>query len=280
MADHGHPKVALVTAGAQGIGRAVVGLLVRSGWRVAAVDMDSDALAELAGEFGPGELSSHVLTIEGDVGREAVIADAIEQAVARFGRLDAIVNNAGINANGLIEDLDLDAVRRVLDVNLISILASAKHGAVHLRKSGAGASGGGAVGGAIINIASTRALMSEPDTEAYSASKGAVVSVTHALAASLGIREGSDHERSDRPPIRVNCISPGWIETGPWQKASARRTPAHSEADKRQHPVGRVGTPDDIAAAVLYLLSDAAGFITGQNLVIDGGMTKKMIYVE
>lgn len=265
MADHGHPNVALVTAGAQGIGRAVVGLLVRSGWRVAAVDVDADALAELSGQLGP-----NVLTVEGDVGSEAVIADAIEQAVARFGRLDAIVNNAGINANGPVEDLDLDAVRRVLDVNLISILASAKHGAAHLRASGAGA-----VGGAIVNVASTRALMSEPDTEAYSASKGAVVSVTHALAASLGVREGSD-----APPIRVNCVSPGWVETGPWQKESTRRAANHTELDKRQHPVGRVGTPEDIAATVLYLLSDTAGFITGQNITVDGGMTKKMIYVE
>ena len=250
-------RAALVTAGAQGIGRAVVEALAREGWRVTAVDVDGDALAELP---------EQVLTVVGDVGDETVVADAIRRTVSRFGRLDAIVNNAGINANGPVEALDLDAVRHVLDVSLVSILASAKHGAAHLRAVG---------GGAIVNIASSRALMSEPDTEAYAAAKGGVVAVTHALAMSLGIRDDRDD-----PPIRVNAISPGWIETGPWQKASRRGDPKHSDADRDQHPVGRVGRPEDIAEAVLYLLDDRAGFITGQTLVIDGGMTKKMIYAE
>lgn len=249
-------RAALVTAGAQGIGRAIVEALSREGWRVAAVDADRDALAELP---------EPVLTVVGDVGDEDVVADAIRRTVARFGRLDAIVNNAGINANGPVETLDLANVRRVLDVSLVSILASAKHGAEHLR----------AAGGSIVNIASSRALMSEPDTEAYAAAKGGVVAVTHALAMSLGTRADRDD-----PPIRVNAISPGWIETGPWQKAAKRRDPDHGAADRDQHPVGRVGRPEDIAEAVLYLLDDRAGFITGQNLVIDGGMTKKMIYVE
>ena len=252
MAD----RVALVTAGAQGIGRAIVLALSAAGFRVAALDVDAEALAELPDD---------ILTVAGDVGDEAVVADAIARTVARFDRLDAIVNNAGINANGLVEELDLDAVRKVLDVSLVSIFATAKHGAAHLRAAGSGA---------IVNIASSRALMSEPDTEAYSAAKGGVVAVTHALAMSLGTREDRDG-----PPIRVNAISPGWIETGPWQKASTRRDPAHSDADRKQHPAGRVGRPEDIAEAVLYLLDDKAGFITGQNLVIDGGMTKKMIYV-
>lgn len=255
-------RVALVTAGAQGIGRAIVLALSAAGWSVAAIDVDAEALAELPDD---------ILTVAGDVGDEAVVADAIARTVDRFGRLDAIVNNAGINANGPVESLDLDAVRKVLDVSLVSILATAKHGATHLRASG----GPGKLGGAIVNIASSRALMSEPDTEAYSAAKGGVVAVTHALAMSLGTR--ADH---DRPAIRVNAISPGWIETGPWQKASRRRDPSHSDADREQHPAGRVGKPEDIAEAVLYLLDDKAGFITGQNLVIDGGMTKKMIYVE
>lgn len=250
-------RVALVTAGAQGIGRAIVLALSAAGWSVTAIDIDAEALAELPDE---------ILAVAGDVGDEALVTDAIARTVARFGRLDAIVNNAGINANGPVESLDLDAVRTVLDVSLVSILATAKHGAAHLRAAG---------GGAIVNIASSRALMSEPDTEAYSAAKGGVVAVTHALAMSLGTREDRD-----TPPIRVNAISPGWIETGPWQKASKRRDPEHSDADRDQHPAGRLGRPEDIAEAVLYLLDDRAGFITGQNLVIDGGMTKKMIYVE
>ncbi|MDF1793626.1 MAG: SDR family oxidoreductase [Thalassobaculaceae bacterium] len=255
-------RVALVTAGAQGIGRAVVLALSASDWRVAALDIDAEALAELP---------ESVLGVVGDVGDEAVVAEAIARTVERFGRLDAIVNNAGINANGPVESLDLDAVRRVFDVSLVGILATAKHGVAHLRAAGAT----GKTGGAIVNIASSRALMSEPDTEAYSAAKGGVIAVTHALAMSLGTREDRDS-----PAIRVNAISPGWIETGPWQKVSGRRDATHSDADRQQHPVGRVGTPQDIAEAVLYLLDDRAGFITGQNLVIDGGMTKKMIYAE
>jgi len=254
---------AFVTGAAQGIGRAITARLVRDGWRVAALDPDGEALGELASDLGDA-----VLTIQGDAGVEAEIADAIAHAVERFGRLDAIVNNAGINANGPVEGLDLDAVRRVMEVNALSILAAAKHGAKHLRAGGRGA---------IVNIASTRALMSEPDTEAYSASKGAVVALTHALAASLGRRDGEDEGVA---PIRVNAVSPGWIETGPWQKAANRQEPDHSTADRTQHPAGRVGNPDDIAAAVAYLLGDEAGFVTGQNLVVDGGMTRKMIYVE
>jgi NAD(P)-dependent dehydrogenase (short-subunit alcohol dehydrogenase family) len=109
--------------------------------------------------------------------------------------------------------------------------------------------------------------MSEPNTEAYSASKGGVVALTHALAVSLG------------PDVRVNCISPGWIETCEWKKRSARATPHHTDQDRAQHPVGRVGIPEDIASLAEHLLSERAGFVTGQNFVVDGGMTRKMIYV-
>ena len=107
--------------------------------------------------------------------------------------------------------------------------------------------------------------MFEPGTEAYSASKGGIVALTHAMAMSLG------------PRIRVNAVSPGWIETRDWQFSGRAKSPDHSPADRSQHPVGRVGTPDDIAKACLFLAKNA-GFMTGQNLVIDGGMTIKMIY--
>lgn len=123
-------------------------------------------------------------------------------------------------------------------------------------------------GGDIINIASTRAFMSEPGTEAYTASKGGIVALTHGMAISLGPHG-----------IRVNAISPGWIETAEWQFSPRARTPVHSDRDRLQHPVGRVGRPEDIAEACLFL-AEQAGFVTGQNITIDGGMSVKMIYEE
>ncbi len=109
--------------------------------------------------------------------------------------------------------------------------------------------------------------MSEPDTEAYSASKGGIVALTHALSISLG------------PDVRVNCISPGWIETSNWQKKGKWHKAMHSKKDKSQHPAGRVGNPEDIANLAYFLVSDQSSFITGSNFVVDGGMTRKMIYV-
>ncbi len=232
------PKSALVTGGSNGIGRAISAALLNAGWQVAVLD-----LAE-------PESSAEVLFIRGDAGNEADMKTAVERSVAQFGGLDGLVNNVGIGINKPVEALTLAEWNRVLSVNLTSVFLGTKYAAPHLRKNS----------GAMVNISSTRAFQSEADTEAYSASKGGVVALTHALAVSLG------------PDIRVNCISPGWIETDP--------SAAHSDTDRRQHPCGRVGVPDDIAEMAAYLLSENAGFITGQNFTIDGGMTKKMIYAE
>jgi NAD(P)-dependent dehydrogenase (short-subunit alcohol dehydrogenase family) len=194
--------------------------------------------------------------IQTDVSSEEQVAKLVEQTAHRFGRIDALINNAGISIGKPLECLSLEEWNRVLGVNLTGAFLCAKHASPHLRKQG----------GCIINIASTRAFMSEADTEAYSASKGGIAALTHALAISLG------------PSIRVNCISPGWIETGPWKKSSRTSAAELSEEDHLQHPAGRVGSAEDISSLVLYLVSPEASFLTGSNIIADGGMTRKMIY--
>jgi NAD(P)-dependent dehydrogenase (short-subunit alcohol dehydrogenase family) len=233
-------KAALVTGGARGIGKATAAFLAEHGYRVAVCDVKPS-----------GDLESGIVFIRCDVSREASVRACIRRVVQRFGRLDALVNNAGIASpqNGPVEKLALSEWNRRIGTNLSSVFLMTKHAAPHLRRSR----------GAIVNIASTRAQQSEPDTEAYAAAKGGMVALTHALAISLG------------PQVRVNCVSPGWIDTG---KAKLRRV------DHQQHPAGRVGRTGDVAQLVAFLLSDAAGFTTGQNYILDGGMTRKMIYAE
>jgi NAD(P)-dependent dehydrogenase (short-subunit alcohol dehydrogenase family) len=231
-------KTILITGGAQGIGRGCVEYFISKGWNVTAVDLQ------------PMDCGERLEAVRGDTSLEETAQKTVAKTMERFGRLDALINNAGVGTLGKfsVEKLPLEEWNRVLGINLTGCFLMAKHSAPHLR----------AAKGAIINIASTRALMSEPDSEAYAASKGGIVALTHALAVSLG------------PDIRVNCISPGWIET--------RKEAQHSAADRLQHPAGRVGIPQDIAELADYLIS--AGFVTGQNVIADGGMTKKMIYVE
>ncbi|MCB0149407.1 MAG: SDR family oxidoreductase, partial [Caldilineaceae bacterium] len=198
--------------------------------------------------------------VQVDVSDEPSVAQMVAAAVAWRGAVHGLVNNAGIANPGStpVESLDLAAWNRMIGTNLTGVFLCTKHAVPHLR----------AGGGAIVNIASTRALQATPHTEAYSASKGGVVSLTQALAMSLG------------PTVRVNVISPGWIAVSDWKKRADRTVPDLRAIDHEQHPAGRVGTPDDIAAMAAFLLSDAAGFITGQNFVVDGGMTRKMIYAD
>jgi NAD(P)-dependent dehydrogenase (short-subunit alcohol dehydrogenase family) len=231
-------KTILITGGAQGIGRGCVEHFLKLGWNVTAVDVQ------------PMDFGDRLEAVRGDTSIETTAKQAVEKTVERFGRLDALINNAGVSTLGKfkVEELPLEEWNRVLGINLTGYFLMAKHAAPFLRQTK----------GAIVSIASTRAIQSEKNSEAYAASKGGVVALTHALAVSLG------------PDVRVNCISPGWIET--------RKNAKHSDADRLQHPAGRVGIPQDIAELADYLIS--AGFVTGQNFVADGGMTKKMIYAE
>jgi len=240
-------RIVLVTGGGQGIGRAIAQWAVREGATAVIAESDAQAGREAGLPF-----------IRCDVSREDSVRRCVAATAKRFGRIDALVNNAGLTGpdDGPLEKLALARWNRRLAVNLTGAFLMAKHCIPHLRRAR----------GAIVNISSTRALQSEPDTEAYSASKGGLVALTHALANSLG------------PEVRVNCVSPGWIDVSGWKKRSRRRQARLSRADHEQHPAGRVGRPEDVAALVCYLLSEEAAFVTGQNFVIDGGMTRKMIY--
>jgi NAD(P)-dependent dehydrogenase (short-subunit alcohol dehydrogenase family) len=228
-------KVAFVTGGAAGIGRATAERFAKAGYRVATADINDAGV-------------DHQLDVADDVAVSRVIDDVANT----FGGIDVVINNAGIADPGRtsIDELAATEWRRVIDVNLSGMFYVAKAAAPHLRQRK----------GCIVNITSTRALMSEPNTLAYSASKGGIVALTHSLAISLG------------PDVRVNAIAPGWIETGEYSKLR--------QLDHAFHPVGRVGKPDDIAALALFLASDDAGFITGDVITSDGGVTRKMIYPE
>ena len=241
MSVHGNGKVAIVTGAGHGIGAATARALAAQGWQVVCADIDGDGAATVAASIAAA-------AIQCDVGNELDVERLVALVRSRFGRIDAIVSNAGIGGFAPLSKTTLADWNRVLATNLTATFLLSKIAAADLQRKS----------GSIVVIASTRAHMSEPDTLAYSASKGGLVALTHALAITLA------------PQVRVNCISPGWIDTG--------RHGALKPSDHAQHPAGRVGRPEDVAAAVCYLLSDAATFVTGTELIVDGGMTRKMIY--
>ncbi len=245
------PAVALVTGAARGIGRAICLGLLERGLRVVGLDQDEAGLHQLHQACATTREGLELIPC--DVSSEQAVAEAVTRAVERFGSLSALINNAAIAYpyNAPLEQLALSDWRRVMATNLDGVFICSKHCLPHLARRR----------GSIVNVASTRALMSEPHSEAYAASKGAVVAFTHALALSVG------------PAVRVNCISPGWIVAdGSPEQGALRPT------DQTQHPVGRVGSTTDVVELCGFLISSRAGFITGQNIVVDGGMTRKMIY--
>lgn len=246
-------KTGIVSGGAQGIGRAIAERLISKKYRIYLLDSDSEA-----GKETESELGKDAVFIPCDVGNFSAVEGAFRRILTETDSLDALVNCAGIFRNVPLSECTPELWNRILSVNLSGAFYLCKAFESLLRKAH----------GAVVNIASTRALQSEPNTEAYAASKGGLVALTHSLAVSLG------------PNVRVNCICPGWIEVGDRKKKSERVIPRHSAADHLQHPAGRVGTPEDIAAMADFLLSEESGFVTGANFVVDGGMTRKMIYTE
>jgi NAD(P)-dependent dehydrogenase (short-subunit alcohol dehydrogenase family) len=243
-------KVVIVTGGGRGIGRAIAAAYSSEGASV--VIAESDPVTGKETEAYIQNKGGIAVFLRTDVRRSEEIIKLMDFTREHYGRIDILINNAGYGKWISPYELTVEDWDDVINTNLRSVFLCSREAGRIMRGNG---------GGSIVNIASTRAFMSEPHSEAYAASKGGIVALTHALAASFS----KDH-------IMVNCISPGWIETGDYDKLS--------EADHRQHFSGRVGRPDDIARACLYLTSGGNDFINGANLVIDGGMTKKMIYEE
>ena len=251
-------KIIAITGGGQGIGRAIAYHFAAAGYAVSITDSD-----RLAGQESLGamiRMGATALFVRADVSKPADVTRWVARTVADLGVPNVLVNNAGIMIRKDVLKLTAAEFDKVIATNLRGTFLCAQAVARHMAKRG--------TGGTIINMASTRAVMSEPNTEGYTASKGGIRALTHGLAISL-----SPHR------IRVNSISPGWIETGDWKKSSKAEKPRHSKQDREQHPVGRVGTPQDIAEACQFL-AEHGTFMTGQNITIDGGMTVKMIYAE
>lgn len=248
-------RVVLVTGGAQGIGRGIAQAVLGAGGSVMIGDIDAEAGEECLKDWDVGPRAAFRKL---DVARESSVTAFISTALRRFERIDGLVNNAGIADPhaGAVTDLPLQEWNRRLS-SLHGAFLCSKHALPHLCARG---------GGAIVNIASTRALQSEPDSETYAAAKGGLLALTHALAISNG------------PAVRVNGISPGWVSVDAWRKKSARKSPKLKPADHAQHPAGRVGTPEDIGALAVFLLSPLSDFITGETFTADGGMTRKMQY--
>lgn len=220
-------KVAVVTGGAKGIGKAIAEEFRKAGVRVCTIDL-------LPNDYYVGDLAD-----------QTVLEDFARKVLADCGRVDYLINNALPLSKG-IDTCSYEDFNYALRVGVTAPFYLAKLFAPHF-----------APGAAIVNISSSRDRMSQPQTESYTAAKGGIAALTHALAVSLAGK------------VRVNTISPGWIDTD---------CTVYQGPDAAQHPAGRVGHPLDIAHMVLYLCSDKAGFITGENICIDGGMTRQMIY--
>ena len=220
-------KIAVITGGAHGIGKAIADAFRREGAAVECIDT------------APGE---HFV---GDIGKKETLEAFAAFVLEKHGRVDYLINNAPPRMKG-IADCTYEEFEEALAVGVTAPFYLCRLFAAHFGE-----------GGAVVNISSSRDRMSQPQTESYTAAKGGIAALTHALAVSFAGR------------VRVNSISPGWIDT-------AYRV--YEGADAVQQPVGRVGHPGDIAEMALFLCSDRAGFITGENICIDGGMTRQMIY--
>ncbi|WP_027414985.1 SDR family NAD(P)-dependent oxidoreductase [Aneurinibacillus terranovensis] len=243
-------KIVMVTGAGSGIGRAVALHYGANGANVVVAERNEEAGQDTARFIR--EAGGEALFRPTDVRSPEDIVKLMRHVDEKYGRLDVLINNAGVSRWKSPYEITVEEWEEIIHINLRGTFLCSREAAKIMKRTG---------GGSIVNIASTRAFMSEQNTEAYAASKGGIAALTHAMAISFG---------PDR--IRVNCISPGWIETGDYNQLR--------DMDHEQHPAGRVGKPDDIARACLFLTDEYNDFITGANLIIDGGMTRKMIYEE
>jgi 2-keto-3-deoxy-L-fuconate dehydrogenase len=235
--------VAVVTGAASGIGQATAERLARRGASVAGLDVEAPAGTD------------SVFAVRADVSDQASVNTSIEAVVREFAGIDILVNNAGIGAVGTVEHNDDDEWHRVFDVNVVGMVRMARAALPHLRK---------AKTSAIVNVSSVAATVGLPERACYSASKGAVLSLTLAMAADL-LRDG----------VRVNCVCPGTIDT-PWvgRLLEAAPDPAERRAElAARQPLGRLGSADEVADAILYLAAPSASFVTGTALAVDGGLS-------
>ena len=237
-----------VTGGARGIGKGIVEAFTRQGDEVVFCDIDPELGARTAA--GTGARFCQL-----DVTDAAGLEGCMQQLFETLGDIDILVNNVGIGLFKPLDELSIEEFDRVIATNLRPVFITSRQLALHRRRNG------NRRYGRIINLCSTRYLQSEAGTEAYSASKGGIYSLTHSLAVSLA-------------PLRitVNAIAPGWIHV-------REEEPLHSE-DHQFHPSGRVGEPGDIARMCLFLCDEANDFLNGQTLTVDGGATIRMIYPE
>lgn len=239
-------RVVLVTGGTRGIGRATAEACARAGAAVAIVARKDAELAEAVAALEG--LGTSAIGISGSVGDPAVAEEAARRCVAELGRCDIVVNNAAVNpAMAPLMDVDLGAVAKVLDANLVAPLRFVRSAwTVWMREHG----------GVVCNVVSVGGLRPGPMIGAYNVAKAGLIHLTRQLAQELA------------PGVRVNAIAPALVKT---DMARALWEP-HEAAMARSHALGRLGTPDDIAAGVLYLVSDASSWVTGETLVVDGGM--------
>ncbi|MGH9611964.1 MAG: SDR family NAD(P)-dependent oxidoreductase [Bryobacteraceae bacterium] len=247
----GTRRVALITGAAAGIGAGIALRFAQAGYAVAAFDIDGAGVARMAEQLR-GLAPS--IAIDGDVSREEDVRAAMEKTMNEFGSLDVLVNNAGIEVNGSVSDLTAEAWDRQIDVNLRGVFLMSKYAIAKMRGRG----------GAIVNISSVHAFVSYAGCAAYDATKAGLLGLTRAMALDHGA-EG----------IRVNAICPGYIDT-PLMDRWLDSAPDREEMLRQvlsYHPLGRMGTPRDIADAALFLASDAAAFISGASLVVDGAMS-------